>query len=220
MKNIPVSTQMRIYPIYSRLWLSLSRLDKLLSIHAEKAKGKLLDIGGENTPYIEYFRPYVTEYVCLNTALIKNTADQNVIGDAQELPFPKNSFDTILSTQVLEHLPQPQKAVDEINRVLKKGGYCLLSTNMAWIFHAVPDDYFRYTESGLKHLFRGFSEVETYVAGGYVLTLAQLMLLPTKCIPPIFMAPICLIVNVTAGIFDQLFYSEKLTPTILIIAKK
>jgi len=214
------TTQMKLYPCYSRLWLVLNRLNNFLAEHASQTKGTLLDIGGENTPYIELFRPYIKKYICINLKKVNNSADENIIGDALKLPIQSNSIDTVLSTQVLEHLVEPQKAVDEIFRVLKKDGVCILSTNMAWINHAVPDDYFRYTESGLNYLFKDFSKIKTYSLGGYILTLFQFVVLLTKGLPFFIKNPINFVLNSVGNFLDKRIRINKLSPITTIIAKK
>ena len=46
----------------------------------------------------------------------------DVVGDAHSLPFKNDSFDVVLATEVLEHLKEPQRALNEMKRVLKDGG--------------------------------------------------------------------------------------------------
>lgn len=48
--------------------------------------------------------------------------------DAQSLSHPSESFDTVISCETVEHLPDPQKALTEFARVLKPGGRLLLTT--------------------------------------------------------------------------------------------
>ncbi|MDO8658900.1 MAG: methyltransferase domain-containing protein [Candidatus Levybacteria bacterium] len=45
-----------------------------------------------------------------------------LLGDIEKLPFPDESFTTIISTEVIEHQPDPKPTINELKRVLKKGG--------------------------------------------------------------------------------------------------
>ena len=83
---------------------------------------------------------------------LKLASKADIIGDALKLPFRANSFDTVLLIQVLEHIPKPKKMLEEIYRVLKKGGYLVLTCPLTWNLHEEPYDYFRYTCYGLKYL--------------------------------------------------------------------
>lgn len=62
-------------------------------------------------------------------------------GDAMNLPFQGGSFDVVLCTEVLEHLPDPSKGALEIQRVLKKGGMALISMpnliSIFWLFNRI-----------------------------------------------------------------------------------
>ena len=51
-----------------------------------------------------------------------------VVGDGRALPFRKQAFDTIVCSEVLEHIPEKQKAINEMAHALKTGGLLLLST--------------------------------------------------------------------------------------------
>jgi len=78
----------------------------------------------------------------------------DTVGDAHNMPFDDKSFDYVLCTEVLEHLHTPQQAILEMKRVLKSGGKLILTTRFAFPIHDAPNDYYRYTEYGLRHLFR------------------------------------------------------------------
>lgn len=69
-----------------------------------------------------------------------------------DLPIVDGAFDAALLIEVLEHLPDPGRALAEIARVLVPGGLLLLTTRQAWRTHGAPHDYFRYTRYGLQVL--------------------------------------------------------------------
>lgn len=77
-----------------------------------------------------------------------------------DLPFPDESFDCVISDMVLEHVEgNPQKVFNESYRLLKKGGYLIVSSNFAYPLHMTPDDFWRFSKEGLKFLCRNFSEI-------------------------------------------------------------
>lgn len=114
------------------------------------ARGRLLDVGCGNQPYRELFAPFIREYVGLDRDWRESRPD--VVGDALRLPFPAETFETVLMIQVLEHLPDPLGAMGEIRRVLKRGGRVILTAPQYWRVHEEPHDYYRFTRFGLIHL--------------------------------------------------------------------
>lgn len=112
---------------------------------------KLLDVGAGQTPYKKYFKKvdYFTQDIQQNKSKSINYISNldkglDIINSA--------SFDYILCTQVLEHLKEPQKAFQEFYRILKPGGKVFLTTNFVYQIHMAPNDYYRFTKFGLKHL--------------------------------------------------------------------
>jgi SAM-dependent methyltransferase len=79
----------------------------------------------------------------------------DVTGDAHELSrhFAQDSFDAVFSISVFEHLAFPWKVAMEINRVLRIGGLCYVSTHPSWPPHELPWDFWRFPLAGLKLLF-------------------------------------------------------------------
>ena len=77
------------------------------------------------------------------------------------LPYPDNSFDIVISDQVLEHIEgDVQKAIDECRRVLKPGGLCIIGTVFINPVHYGPKDLWRFSPDALRYLCRGFSEIK------------------------------------------------------------
>jgi len=58
----------------------------------------------------------------------------------------------IICTQVLEHINEPTKALDEMYRILEPEGVVYLTTHMAYEEHMLPHDYWRFTEYGIRYL--------------------------------------------------------------------
>jgi len=94
----------------------------------------------------------------VNLDLTSHTA-VDVVGDACALPFKKDSFGLVWLEAALEHLPDPNRAVLEIGRVMKPGAFLYVEIPFMQGYHADPGDYQRYTVEGLGRLFGDF-EVE------------------------------------------------------------
>ncbi|MGC2700891.1 MAG: class I SAM-dependent methyltransferase, partial [Candidatus Acidiferrales bacterium] len=88
---------------------------------------------------------------------------------ATDLPFMDGSYDTVLVTQVIEHVADHRSLLREAFRVLKSGGIMILSGPMYWPLHEEPYDFFRFTEHGLRFLLEttGFSDIEIVADGGH-----------------------------------------------------
>ena len=79
--------------------------------------------------------------------------------DVQHLPYPDEMFDAVISDQVLEHVEDPVRAINESYRVLKKGGVAVHTTCFINQFHPSPRDFWRFSPDALRFLCRSFSEI-------------------------------------------------------------
>lgn len=80
--------------------------------------------------------------------------DVDLVARADDIPFPDNSFDVVVTTEMLEHDPYFWLSIDEMARVLKSKGYLLLTTRgVGFPLHEYPSDYWRFTEDAIQHLF-------------------------------------------------------------------
>jgi ubiquinone/menaquinone biosynthesis C-methylase UbiE len=95
-----------------------------------------------------------------------------VWGSAASLPCKDSSFDTVFSSQVLEHVPEPALMISEMGRVLRPGGLLILTAPHIWGIHEEPHDYFRFTRYGLSHLARkaGLQTLSVRPMAGYWVT--------------------------------------------------
>jgi SAM-dependent methyltransferase len=90
----------------------------------------------------------------------------DMVTDAERLPFQDNSIDALVTESMLEHVPHPKKVTNEIMRVLKPGGVVYASAPFIHPYHASPDDFNRWTISGLKELFPDLEIIKTGVRSG------------------------------------------------------
>jgi hypothetical protein len=120
---------------------------------------KLLDIA----PQIHSgAKPFFDEKILIETLDIDAKSDATYISDlcncSTQIGF--NKFDFIVCTEVLEHTRQPFDAVSSIFNMLKPGGYCFISTPFNFRIHGPLPDCWRFTEHGLRELFKKFEIIE------------------------------------------------------------
>ncbi len=130
------------------------------------ASGKLLDVGCGNKPYESLFEGKILSYTGCDVVQ-SSLSRVDVICEATNLAFKNGQFDTVFSTQVIEHVSDPFKMLDEIYRVLKPGGTLIISAPFCWELHEEPYDFYRYSKYGLRAMIegRGF-EIDTIKANG------------------------------------------------------
>jgi len=142
-------TRDRLQPRPENLfYLHLVDLRKALGAFETSKPIRILDYGCGGSPYrslfpnSEYIRADFTPCEGLDLLL---PADST-------LPASDSSFDMVLSTQVLEHVPEPAHYIEECFRVLKPGGQLLLTTHGLFEDHGCPYDFQRWTADGLRLL--------------------------------------------------------------------
>jgi SAM-dependent methyltransferase len=116
------------------------------------ARGNLLDLGCGKVPLYESYREFVTDIVCvdwLNT-LHKNEYLDYELDLTKALPFPDDRFDTIILSDVLEHISTPEQLWKEMARILSVEGKLMMNVPFYYWLHEEPHDYYRYTEFALR----------------------------------------------------------------------
>ncbi len=116
------------------------------------ARGRLLDLGCGKVPLYRAYRPLVDDIVCVDWAntLHKNPYLDQEVDLSGPLPFEDGAFETVILSDVLEHIPVPQQLLAEIGRVLVPGGKLLLNVPFYYQIHEAPHDYYRFTEFALR----------------------------------------------------------------------
>lgn len=133
------------------------------------ARGRCLDAGSGRSPW--RLRLLARGLEVLSLDVEDRVGGVDIIADLQDMPAVADaSMETVLCTQVLEHVSRPWDAVSELARVLAPGGHLILSAPHLSMLHEVPHDYYRYTRYGLTSLLqeRGFRVLEMRESGGLV----------------------------------------------------
>lgn len=124
----------------------------------EKCIGKLLEIGPQDRSNV---RDNFTNYV-IDTFDIVDTYNPTYIGDLTVYNdnIDDSSYDCIVCLEVLEHVTNPFEAIKELRRILKDGGYLLVSAPLNWRIHGPSPDCWRFTEHGWRVLLKDFDIIE------------------------------------------------------------
>jgi SAM-dependent methyltransferase len=70
------------------------------------------------------------------------------------------SYEVIACIGLLEHVPDPQRLIDDLHRILKPGGKLIFHASGAFSFHEGPNDYFHFTPFSVRLLFRNWRRIE------------------------------------------------------------
>lgn len=128
------------------------KLDEAISAYAHQ--GLTLEIGSYGT---SDYKKYFANRIGVD---IRPGKGVDQLASVYALPFPDNHFDNILCISVLEHLVEPQKAITEMQRVLKKNGKIIVSVPFLFPIHDAPNDYWRFTKYGLQILFKDWRIID------------------------------------------------------------
>lgn len=147
---------------------------------------RILDVGAGEKPYEDYcthldyisqdFGKYNPNDVNFGLQVDDwNYGKLDIISDIASIPVADNSFDAILCTEVLEHVINPKEAIKEFSRILKSGGYLIITTPFCSLTHFAPYHFY----SGFSRFFyetvlkNDYYDVEVTVNGNYFEYLAQ-----------------------------------------------
>jgi len=126
-------------------WVKTGSNDRVLDIGAgdgliaSKLKGQVVGIDADETA----------------VRLAQERGINVTLGDACSLPYPDASFDTVFCGDTIEHLDNPNKAIQEMHRVLRMGGALYLTTSPPDEKRKPnPEHYKEYSADELQQLVR------------------------------------------------------------------
>lgn len=135
--------------------------------------GKVLDIGCGDQPWswlLQHCYYLGLDIYNINQEYGYSPDKKIVYFDGINFPFDDRSFDHILCTEVLEHVREPVEFLHECKRCLRLGGSMYFTIPFSARFHYIPNDYWRFTPSGLAIIFQraGFDRIKINPLGNEV----------------------------------------------------
>lgn len=122
------------------------------------ARGRLLDLGCGTAPLYGIYGSRASEVVCVDwQSSLHETAHVDIFADlnAPLLEIEVASFDTVIASDVIEHLHTPDALFETVGRVLVDGGHLILGVPFLYWVHEQPHDYHRYTRFALDRYCAG-----------------------------------------------------------------
>ena len=153
----------------------------------QHVRGRLIDLGCGKVPLYAAYKDLSSSWVCVDwgNALQKNIHLDYECDLNQPLPLPSDTFDTVILSDVLEHLSKPGLVWQEMARILTPGGKVIMNVPFYYCIHAAPYDFFRYTEYALHDFAQsaGFKVVLLKPMGGVPEIFADLLAKTFNLIP-------------------------------------
>lgn len=147
-----------------------SQYDVTLPLIREHARGDFIDLGCGEMPYRRYVEDQTASYDTFD--IEERTHGVTYVGDIQAMTdVPSDAYDTAVSLEVFEHVPDPRAAAAEVFRILRPGGTFVMSVPHLSRLHEEPYDFHRFTRYGVRNLLEsaGF-EVDLVRQRGGLLT--------------------------------------------------
>lgn len=139
------------------------QIEKYIKNIFKNSNDNILDLGcGENPYYHNFIKGRI---ICFD---IKNFDKTQVVGDADFLPFKRNSFDKVIAINSLYYFKDPFKVVESLGKILKRNGKLVIVMPFFYPIHDAPIDKYRFTEFGLRELLEDYFKVKKIKAiGGF-----------------------------------------------------
>ena len=180
----------------------------------EHVKGKLLDLGCGKVPLYAAYKDYSSENICIDwgNSLHKNPHLDYEYDLNQKLVLDDSQFDTIILSDVLEHIRKPELLWSEMSRVMKDDGKIIMSVPFYYWLHEQPHDYFRYTKFALQSLAEeaGFKVIFLEPYGGAPEILADVLSKLLRVIPVIG-KPFAMFIQWSTRLFSKTKPGKKLS---------
>lgn len=114
--------------------IGLKYHSKIIEEMMDGIEGKILDLGCGIGLVSEIYPKLDILGIDISPGMLAHHKGKHKLASACDIPFPNNHFDSVICRSVLHHIPNCEKALSEINRVLKPGGrFVCWETNKSWL---------------------------------------------------------------------------------------
>ena len=230
----------------NRNYLADSSLKKRIGETFPYVKGKVLDVGCGEKPYEKLFCAEIDAYVGVDQPSSHHfytpQTRADVFGDACRLPFLSESFETVLCTEVLPHIENPNSCFAEFASVLRPGGFLIVTANKSWERRTglpIPD-FWRFTDQGLALLAekQNLNVIYTKPGCGFLAMIGQLLCRflnkefiyrkalyedtdkKPSLIAAFFVLPVIAFIQIFFGLLEKLYHSKLDTLFYILVAQK
>lgn len=185
-------------------------IERMLVAIAPSPGSRVVDLGCGDRPYEHLLRGRGCAYVPCD---LDGPPEVQRIEPGKPLPFAPMTADGVVSFQVLEHVWNVEGYLGEAHRILRKGGWLLLSTHGSWPYHPHPTDFRRWTRAGLLRELetRGFAVESVEPVVGLLALTTQVRLLGLRhalrrwpALGAVLLPPVSLLMNARMGVEDHL----------------
>jgi SAM-dependent methyltransferase len=189
---------------FRRQKLSTRNLERLCRENASDKK--TLVVHSEDVDY----KPYFPNAFAV-TKRKEKPADMHVDLYYRELSkIDDESYEVIVCTGLLEHLPDPQQHIDDLYRILKPGGKLVISASAVFSFHECPNDFFHFTPFSFRMMFERWGKIEMLRGASQpfetIAILLQRILFQCEIFPPL--RPLVELMCLIIPWFDKLIIAQ------------
>ena len=189
---------------FRRQKLSTRNLERLCRENASDKK--TLVVHSEDVDYKQYFPNAFAV-----TKRKEKPADMHVDLYYRELSkIDDESYEVIVCTGLLEHLPDPQQHIDDLYRILKPGGKLIVSASAVFSFHECPNDFFHFTPFSFRMMFERWQKIEMLRGASQpfetIAILLQRILFQCEIFPPL--RPLVELLCSILPFFDKLIIAQ------------
>jgi len=166
--------------VISPVYIVRSSLFEGIKSFSQRIEGEVLDFGCGSKPYESLFHK-ADNYVGVDIKVSGHSHEDSKVDffyDGEKLPFPDNSFDSIVCFEVFEHVFNIDVLCEELSRVLKPKGLFLVTLPFVWEEHESPYDFARYSSYGISHILKrhNFEVIDFIKSTTNFLTISQLFI--------------------------------------------